>query len=521
MEFGLLGEVEVRVGGLVVDVGHARQQCVLAALLMDANRPVSVDVLVDRAWGARAPLRARNAVAGYVSRLRQALGETSASITRRPGGYVLTVDPLAVDVHRFHRLVERARVEPDALGEALALWRGEPFATLDTPWLASARAALEARRLAAVLDRNDFELARGRHGELLASVEEMSAEFPLDERLAGQLVLTLYRCGRQADALLRYEQVRLRLADELGADPCPALRLLHRRILTADPALNPAPNPALNLGLSPVLQPVRPGRVPRQLPAPPRSFVGRAGELAALDALLPDEPAEVVVAAVAGTAGAGKTALAVHWAHRVAARFPDGQLHVDLRGSAGVVTAPGEVIRGFLDALEVAPERIPAGLDARAGLLRSLLADRRMLIVLDDAQDADQVRPLLPGSPGCLVVVTSRNRLAGLVAIDAAHPVGLDELSTVESYDLLASRLGVRRLAAEPEATKEIITRCAGLPLALTVVAARIACTRLSLGEIAAELRDERVEAFDGGAATVFAWSHHALRDLDRCRTEV
>ena len=328
MEFGLLGDVEVRVGGRVVDVGHARQRCVLAALLMDVNRPVPVDVLVDRAWGAQVPLRARNAVAGYVSRLRQVV-----PVARRQGGYVLTVDPLAVDVHRFDHLVAQARAadDPDAAADlltgALALWRGEPFATLDTPWLTGVRSSLEARRLAALLDRNDLVLEQGRHSELLAELDATAAELPLDERLAGQLMLALYRSGRQADALLRYEQVRLRLADELGADPGPDLRLLHKQILTADQALTGAARPE---------RPERPARlVPRQLPAPPRSFSGRDRELAALDAILPAAGTSLdamAVCAVSGTAGVGKTALAVHWAHRVAARFPDGQLYVNLRG---------------------------------------------------------------------------------------------------------------------------------------------------------------------------------------------
>lgn len=231
MEFGLLGDVEVRVDGRVVDVGHARQRCVLAVLLVEVNRLVPVDVLVERVWGERVPHRARNAAAGYVSRLRQAL--PGVRITGRQGGYVLTADPMSVDLHRFHALLERTPDE-SVLGEALALWRGDPFSTVDTPWFSAVRTALEARRFAAVLDRNDLLLARGRHAGLLVELEAMADAFPLDERVAGQLVLALYRCGRQADALVRYDQVRVRLADELGTDPGPELRLLHQRILTAD-----------------------------------------------------------------------------------------------------------------------------------------------------------------------------------------------------------------------------------------------------------------------------------------------
>jgi DNA-binding SARP family transcriptional activator len=501
VEFGLLGAVEVRVGGRVVDVGHARQRCVLVALLVDANRFVPVDVLVDRVWGEQVPHRARNAVAGYVSRLRQVLPD-DVRIVGRQGGYVLTVDPMSVDLHRFGRLVERARGEPGQavalLTEALGLWRGEPFSTLDTPWLNGVRASVDGRRLAALLDRNDLVLDQGRHTELLAELEAAAAVFPLDERLAGQLMLALYRSGRQADALLRYEQLRVRLADELGTDPGPALRLLHKQILTADTAI----------GFVPAARPV-----PRQLPAPPRSFAGRERELAVLDAIA-DGGHPVVLS---GTAGVGKTALAVHWAHRVAERYPDGQLYVNLRGfdPSGAVMAPGEAVRSLLDALDVDPQRIPASLDAQAALFRSALAGKRVLVVLDNARDADQVRPLLPGGPGCQVVVTSRNRLAGLVATHGAHPLALDLLSTVEARALLADRLGAQRVRAEPEVADEIITRCAGLPIALTIVAARVACTSFPLRVIAAELRGG-LDPFDGGdSATdvraVFSWSYHAL----------
>ncbi|GHH61352.1 hypothetical protein GCM10017774_87200 [Lentzea cavernae] len=451
MEFRLLGDVEVRVGGEVVDIGHARQRCVLAVLLVEVNRLVPVDVLVDRVWGEHVPQRARNAVAGYVSRLRQVLPD-EVRIVGRQGGYVVCADPMSVDLHRFHALVERARVEPGetVLGEALGLWRGEPFSTVDTPWLAEVRTALESRRFAALLDRNDLLLERGRHAELLAELEVTAAAFPLDERLAGQLVLALYRSGRQADALLRYEQVRVRLAQELGADPGPALRSLHQRILRADVA------------------------VPRQLPVPPRSFVGRERELAALDAAL---AAGHRIVAVTGPAGVGKTALALHWAHRAADRFPDGQVYVDLRRTAEPV-----------------------------------VAGRRSVVLLDNARDADQVRSLLRAAPGCLVVVTSRDRLTGLVAVDGAQPVPVDLMSAEDSRALLADRLGTR---ADPAAVAEVVSRCAGLPLALTVVAARVACTGFGLEEIAAELRDG-LDAFDGGdpatdLRTVFSWSYRAL----------
>ncbi|MGI5502632.1 BTAD domain-containing putative transcriptional regulator [Lentzea sp. CA-135723] len=437
MEFGLLGDVEVRVGGELVDAGHARQRGVLAVLLVEAGRLVPVDVLVDRVWGTRAPHRARNAVAGYVSRLRQVLTD-GVRIVGKQGGYVLTADPMSVDLHRFDALVREARSSADALrllDEALGLWRGEPFSTVDTPWLADVRAAAVARRFAATLDRNDLLLAQGKHAELLAELEATAAAFPLDERVAAQVMLALYRSGRQADALLRYDGIRVRLADELGADPGPELRSLHQGILTADLPL--------------------PARLPAAAP-----FAGRERELAALDALV-GRPLVVLT----GTAGAGKSALALHWARRVADWFPGGQLHVDLRTSE--VSASGE----------------------------------RMLVVLDNARDADQVRPLLRRFPRSLVLVTSRDRLTGLVAADGAHPVAVDLLSTEDSRALLALRLGAERLT-DTEAVDEIVTRCAGLPLALTAVAARLACGGFEPGEVAAELADG-LDAFDGGDSTL------------------
>ncbi|MFG1871222.1 ATP-binding protein [Micromonospora arborensis] len=268
--------------------------------------------------------------------------------------------------------------------------------------------------------------------------------------------------------------------------------------------------------------------VPRQLPPALPGFVGRTAQLAQLDAEcagpgLPgdDSVATVTVLTLSGTAGVGKTTLAVHWAHRVADRFPDGQLYVDLRGfdSTGTVVTAVEAVRGFLEALEVPPERIPTHLPAQVGLYRSLLAGRRMLVLLDNARDVDQVRPLLVGSPSCLVLVTSRNRLVGLIAAEGARPIGVDLLSTAEAWQLLARRLGAQRLAAEPRAADEIIERCARLPLALAVLAARGAANpAFPLATLAAELRvaPRPLDSFDGGdAATdvqaVFSWSYRSL----------
>jgi tetratricopeptide (TPR) repeat protein/DNA-binding XRE family transcriptional regulator len=268
-----------------------------------------------------------------------------------------------------------------------------------------------------------------------------------------------------------------------------------------------------------------PEAAPAQLPLAVPGFAGRTAQLGALDAVAsaagPSRPVTVVISAVSGTAGVGKTALAIHWAHRVRNRFPDGQLYVNLRGfdPGGAVMAPGEAVRLFLDALGMPPERIPAQLDAQAALYRSLLTGKRMLVVLDNARDAEQIRPLLPGAPGCVVVVTSRRELSGLVADAGAHPLTLDLLTGPESRQLLAARLGAQRLAAEPDAIEEIIESCARLPLALAIVAARAAAhPDFPLAALAAELRDpaERLDAFaaldaGGDPRAVFSWSYHAL----------
>ena len=472
MEFRLLGGVEVWRAGVPVDLGPARQRCVVAALLVEPNTAVPADRLIDRVWGDRTPQRVRGALHSYLARLRRAL--PGVPITHRSGGYVLSVDAEAVDLHRFRALVRRARTAADEdavefFEQAERLWRGEPFAGLDTPWLATLRAELERERRAAELDHTDLNLRRGKHFALIAPLTSRAEQEPLDERLAAQLATALYRAGRQADALDHLRRVRSRLADELGVDPGPHLADLHQRILTADPRLTEP--------------------VPRQLPAAPMSFTGRAADLAALD---PTAPLLVIT----GTGGIGKTWLALRWAHT--RRFPDGQLFVNLRGfdPTDEPLDPDTALRGFLDALGVAPAAIPPDADSRAGLYRSLLADRRMLILLDNARDAAQVVPLLPGMSACTVVVTSRDRLAGLVTAHTARPLHLDVLSEVDSRAVLARRLGADRL---PDA--ELLEWCGGLPLALALVA----------GQALAHPGFPLEPADHGDLATVLSWSYRAL----------
>lgn len=282
--FGLLGGVEVRIEGRLVDVGHARQRCVLAVLLAEANHVVSVDQLVDRVWGERASTRARETLYNYVSRLRHALGATSeATLSRQTGGYVLRLDPMAVDMHRFDHLIGQARASDDqeqAVGlfeQALGLWRGEPCAGLDTPWITALRDRLERDRFAAELDCTDLRLGLGHHGRLLSELTARTQAHPVDERVAEQLMLALYQSGRQADALDHFQQLRARLAEELGIDPSPALRRLHEQILTTDPALT---TPTIKRAPASRLP------VPRQLPAHTPHFVGRAAKLGQLAGLL-------------------------------------------------------------------------------------------------------------------------------------------------------------------------------------------------------------------------------------------
>ena len=511
VRFRLLGPVEAEVDGRQIELGHAKQRCVLAALLVDVDRIVPVDVLLDRVWAHRLPRNGRVTLSGYISRLRHLLAAVDdVSLTREADGYRLAVDPMSVDLHRFRTLVARAgaatsRDEGTALlTEALASWRGPAFATVDAPWLNDLRDQLASERLTAELDRNDLVLDQGRPMALVTELSVSVTTNPWDERLAGQLMLALYRCGRQTDALHRYELLRSQLAEEFGVDPSPPLQQLHQRILRADHTL------AVNT------------TVPRQLPAPPASFTGRTHQLARLEAIRNGSSSTAAVVAVTGTAGVGKTALALQWAHQVAHEYPDGQLYVNLRGfdPDGSVPCPAETaILGFLDGLGVAPHRVPGGLDEQSALYRSTLAGRRMLVVLDNARDVAQIQPLLPGTPGCLVLVTSRNQLTGLIAGQAAHPVTLDLLNTEEARDLLACRLGAQRVAAEPSAVDKILDRCAGLPLALTIVAARSAThPHFPLRVLASELHNShsRLDALTDAdpradVRAVFSWSCDTL----------
>ncbi|MFI5912632.1 BTAD domain-containing putative transcriptional regulator [Dactylosporangium sp. NPDC051541] len=531
MRVRLLGPIDVVVGGEARAVQGLRRKAVLAILGLHAGEVVSTGRLVELVWDGAAPPNAVNALQSHLSYLRRTLSD-KAAVRSRPPGYVLDVGPDGTDVAVAERLIGAGLRDGDDaarardLQRALDLWRGQPMADatgvtwleeqaerLGQLWLQGKRALLAAR------------LGLGHHAQLLPELEQLTREHPFDEQLHGQLMLALYRMGRQADALSTFQRLRRTLRDDLGIEPGPALRELESAMLRQDEHLD-APVQRIEVPVPTVEPPPVPrATVPAQIPLAVRTFAGRDGQLARLDALLPAEwtppGSAVFVAVVSGTAGVGKSALAVHWAHRVADRFPDGQLYVNLRGfdPADTPMPPADAVRGFLDALGVPAERIPADLAGLSALLRSQLAGRRVLILLDNARDAEQVRPLLPAAPGCLVVVTSRDSLTSLVAIEGAVPVPVDLLTDGEARDLLISRLGARRVAAEPDAVERIAARCARLPIALAVVAGR-AATRpeLPLSAFADELGSYE-KSLDAVAGTdpasdvraVFSWSYRAL----------
>jgi DNA-binding SARP family transcriptional activator len=490
MEFGILGPLEVVHDGRRLPVSRPREQRVLAALLLDAGRVVPLDRLIDAVFDERPPGTAAKQVRNCVSALRQRFAAEGLLVTT-PIGYTIRIGAEDLDATVFgHRLVHARRAaDAGRLDEAvasaraaLALWRGPALAGIGGRRIEAAAAGLNDQRLTALEECLSYELARGRGAELVAELSELVAEYPLRERPRAQLMIALYRAGRRADALESYRQGRQILVDELGLEPGPALRDLERAILADDQKLVDATlldNEAAPVQPESEALPASPAAVtPAQLPAGATVFTGRTGPLRDLDALMAgdgDRATTVVISAIAGAAGAGKTALAVHWAHRVRSRFSDGQLYLNLRGYASSPPVrPIEALALFLRALGVPAERAPVDLDEAASMYRSLLAERRVLVVLDNAASPEQVRPLLPGSPGCMVLVTSRDRLAGLVALDGAQVLTLDVLAPDEAYTLLARTVGAGRVAAEPHATKALARLCAYLPLALRIAAATL-----------------------------------------------
>ena len=537
LEFCLLGPLVVRRGEEAVPVPRGRQRAMLAVLLLNAGRVVSVDEIAETLWGSAPPPSASATVRNYVKRLRQGLGNADQGriVTRSPG-YLVRIDPGELDVTRFEVLLDGARdaarggcweAAADQARAALALWRGEPLEDVESEALALREVPrLTELRLQAAEVRIDAEQRLGRHGAVIAELERLAAAHPLREHLHALLMLALDRDGRQAEALAVYRHARRVLVDELGIQPGAELREVHRQILATGPvvaAREPAHLPPRDVRMAGARpRPV----VPRELPGPVPQFAGRATELGDLTEVLErasaQRPRTLVISAIAGMAGVGKTALAVHWAHQVADRFPDGQLHVNLRGyDPGQPGSAAGALAGFLRSLGVAEQDIPAETGERAARYRSLLAGRRMLIVIDNARDAEQVRPLLPGSSSCVTVVTSRDALTGLVARDGAHRLDVGPLPPAEAVGLLRSLIG-ERADAEPDATVTLAGYCAGLPLALRVAAERVAAApSVPLADVASELagQRERLDLLDAAGdrltavRAVFSWSVRHLDD--------
>jgi DNA-binding SARP family transcriptional activator len=498
MEFRMLGPLRVRTARGWVPIAAEQQRTVLAVLLVEAGRAVSTVRLVDAVWGPRPPSRAVNTVQAYVMRLRRLLGGDLGSdlggdiVLTRDRGYELAVDGDHVDAVVFERMVSAARRDladgqaasaEARLSAALDLWRGPVLADVPAVECLTWRAdQLEQIQLAAQEQHMAALLALDRSAEAVEVLHRLVDAAPLREQRWALLVRALDRCGRRAEALDAFQRARRVLRDELGLEPGPELRELQRAILSSDPSAHS----------------VRPA----QLPSDTAGFVGRVEHLARLDDLVRDDPGRSpspVVSVVSGAAGTGKTALAVHWAHGVRDRFPDGQLYLNLRGYASETPVrPLEALGRVLAALGVAAEQIPSDVEEASALYRSLLADRRVLVLLDNARDPEQVRPLLPGGAGCLTLVTSRDRLGGLVARDGASGLVVGVLDDREARAVLTRLLGPARVDAEPEATAEVVRLCGNLPLALRIAAARLSeRPDAPVAELAGLLAGDRLGGLD------------------------
>ncbi|WP_116214550.1 AfsR/SARP family transcriptional regulator [Streptomyces olivoreticuli] len=494
--FTVLGPLRVHDGSAEVSVGAPRPQAVLAVLLLRARTPVSARELIAAVWGDEAPPGVLGSLRTHVFTLRRLLEPGRAprasarTLLTTGDGYTLRVAPEDVDLTVFElRTAEarraRAAGRPERarslLVSALDLWRGRPLAGVPGPYAEAQRVRLEELRLSAVEARWEAEIALGGHDNALGPLRALAAEHPWRERVHELLMTALHHAGRQADALDVHAHVRRALAEELGTRPGPGLERLQQKILTAGPGRQAGD------ATGPRAQ-ARSGG-PAQLPQDTADFTGRSDEADRLCTAL-ESGRIVALSAISGMGGIGKTALAVHVAHRMRHRFPDGQLYADLRGTDPRPAEPMEVLGRFLRVLGVRAGHLPVLPGERAALYRSLLATRQVLVLLDNARDLAQVRDLLPGAPGSAVLLTSRSRLAGLTG---AALVDLRPMTRTEALELLTRIVGGRRVSAEPEAAAEVLDACGHLPLALRIVASRlVARPDHTLAETAALLADER-----------------------------
>ncbi|MVO86059.1 tetratricopeptide repeat protein [Streptomyces sp. p1417] len=512
--FSVLGPVRAWLGADQLLTGSPQQRALLAALLLRDGRTATASELIDAIWGEEPPSQALAAIRTYASRLRKVL--PPGTLLSESGGYAVRAAEGALDLAEAESLwaeAERARGLGDLhqarslVNKALSLWDGEPLANVPGPYADAQRTRLEEWRLQLLESRLDMDLEQGCHAESVSELTALTAAHPLRERLRELLMLALYRSGRQAEALAVYADTRRLLADELGVDPRPGLQELQQRILQADPALAEPSAPAAEQAAGVVR--------PAQLPATVQDFTGRAAFVKELSDILSTAEGRVMaVSALAGIGGVGKTTLAVHVAHAARTHFPDGQLYVDLQGAGPRAAEPETVLGAFLRALGTADSAIPDSLEERAALFRSVLDGRRVLVLLDNARDAAQVRPLLPGMEGCAALVTSRMRMVDLAG---AHLVDLDVMSPDEALQLFTKIVGEERVASEREAALDVVAACGFLPLAIRIAASRLSARRTwTVSTLAAKLADERrrldeLQAGDLAVAATFELGYGQL----------
>jgi len=531
IELRVLGPVEVRVGDEYLS-GSDRQMAVLAMLVMAHGRVVSADRLVDQLWQGRPPPSAAGSLQAYISRLRRLLEPDRPPraepkiLVSEANGYALRPGDDAVDAWTLEAVLDAVPTMPPErslalLQQRLAAWRGTPYEQFaDEEWARPEIVRLEELRCSAQERMVEARLRAGRLQEAVMAAKALTEAQPLRGEGSRLLAVSLWLANRSADALDALRDHRRHLAEELGLAPEPRLVVLEQAIREQRPEVLAeagfaADDVALEALRAP--HPLKPaGHVrPAQLPRPSASFNGRESQMRQLTAQA-DAGDGTVLAVIKGPGGVGKTTLALRWAHQMAARYSDGQLYADLRGFGpeNAPEEPGEILAGFLSALGVPDQRIPPGLPDRMALYRSLLAGRRMLLVLDNARNAEQVRPLLPGTGGCAVVLTCRGGLTGLVLAEGAKQIRLDAFGDDDARAYLAARLGAAAVDADPAARDAIVARCGGLPLALAVVAARGA--RFPLSAVAAELADDGLDAFvvpgmEHDLRAIFSWSYRHL----------